>query len=93
MIERRRWHNDAIPVHRLPLEIQLRAISLSLRNLPIKAYYPQLHRFAQVSVRWAALILGSPSMWQKLWQGLPPALFRQALARSKAAPIECIRRV
>ncbi|KAG9039722.1 hypothetical protein FRB95_007149 [Tulasnella sp. JGI-2019a] len=62
IFKHRRSRNQRLPLYRLPNEILLRILFLSLQT-PYSSQFSQLHNLAQVSVRWAQLVRGSPMLF------------------------------
>ncbi|KAG8845479.1 hypothetical protein FRB96_002497 [Tulasnella sp. 330] len=93
-VQRRRTHNSTLPVHRLPLELLCKILSLALRDDPNMVKYglapstKGLHDLASVCHAWFHQIKETPSFWNVASSTDPLPLLRQTLTRSKTSPLD-----
>lgn len=87
LIQMRRERNASVPVYKLPNEIFIHTISISLDDAPRMMRYCDLHSFVSVSHAWKEIIEASPSLWAVIHSHDNAPVVRKALRNSKNHPL------
>lgn len=74
--------------HQLPPELLVKIFHFILEVGPVSDHFRGLHRLACVCHRWNDIIREAPSLWGYIATPFSPPLIKNAIARSKGAPLE-----
>lgn len=86
--ERRRRVNDLHLIHRLPEELLVRILYLSLQNPNIRSYYSRRLERSLVCFRWAEVIESTPSFWSVAHSATGKPSLEKILVKSRNTPLD-----